>query len=43
VTVLEARNRVGGRVWTVRSPFSDGQHAEAGGEYIDTGHRNLLD
>ena len=42
VTVLEARHRVGGRVWTVRSPFSGGQHAEAGGEFIDTGHRNLL-
>ncbi len=42
VTVLEARDRVGGRVWTVRSPFTGGQHAEAGGEFIDTGHRNLL-
>ncbi|MGF1524083.1 MAG: flavin monoamine oxidase family protein [Leptolyngbyaceae cyanobacterium] len=36
VTVLEARDRVGGRVTTVRSPFTDHQHAEAGGEYIDS-------
>ncbi|MEL6384578.1 MAG: flavin monoamine oxidase family protein [Cyanobacteria bacterium J06626_18] len=36
ITVLEARDRVGGRVMTVRSPFTAGQHAEAGGEYIDS-------
>jgi monoamine oxidase len=42
VTVLEARERVGGRVWTIRSPFTGGQHAEAGGEYIDTKHANIL-
>jgi len=30
VTVLEARTRPGGRVWTLRSPFSDGLYAEAG-------------
>ncbi|MEM9006164.1 MAG: flavin monoamine oxidase family protein [Cyanobacteria bacterium P01_F01_bin.86] len=36
VTVLEARDRVGGRVVTVRSPFTANQHAEAGGEYIDS-------
>lgn len=39
VTVLEARPRVGGRVWTIRAPFVQGQHAEAGGEFIDSGHR----
>src|SRR5438552_4463868 len=33
--VLEARSRVGGRVHTLRQPFSPGQHAEAGGESID--------
>ena len=39
VVVLEARDRVGGRVHTVR--FPDGQHAEAGGEYIDTIHTTM--
>jgi monoamine oxidase len=39
VTVLEAGDRVGGRVLTVRL---EGQHAEGGGEYIDTGHVQLL-
>ena len=45
VTVLEARDRVGGRVWTIRD-FAAGQFAEAGGEFIDTGHsemRTLVD
>jgi monoamine oxidase len=37
VTVFEARERVGGRVWTVRGGFQDGQHAEAGGDLIDEG------
>src|SRR3954447_21390318 len=35
VTVVEARDRVGGRVWTVRDGFSENQHAEAGGDMID--------
>lgn len=39
VTVLEARERVGGRVWTLR--FPGGQHGEAGGEYIDSAHRTM--
>lgn len=30
VTVLEARTRPGGRVHTLRAPFADGVHAEAG-------------
>jgi monoamine oxidase len=34
VTVFEARDRVGGRVLTVRDAFSGGQYAEAGGEFI---------
>jgi monoamine oxidase len=41
VTVLEARDRIGGRVYTLRDPFLGGQHAEAGGEYIDTVHRHI--
>ncbi|HEY6211604.1 MAG TPA: FAD-dependent oxidoreductase, partial [Vicinamibacterales bacterium] len=35
VTVIEARNRVGGRVWTIRDGFAERQHAEAGGDLID--------
>jgi monoamine oxidase len=34
VTVIEARDRVGGRVWTWRDGFG-GMHAEAGGDLID--------
>jgi monoamine oxidase len=41
VTVLEARERVGGRVYTLRDPFSEGQFAEGGGEHIDGGHTAL--
>jgi monoamine oxidase len=35
VVVLEARDRVGGRVWTLRDGFAAGQHAEAGGDLIE--------
>src|SRR3954453_21302505 len=35
VTVVEARDRVGGRVWTIRDGFAEQQHAEAGGDMID--------
>jgi monoamine oxidase len=42
VTVLEARPRVGGRVHTLRAPFAAGQHAEGGGEFVDTVHEHLL-
>ena len=35
VTVVEARDRVGGRVWTIRDGFEEGQHAEAGGDLIE--------
>ena len=34
VTVLEARTRPGGRVLTLREPFADGLHAEAGATRI---------
>ncbi len=37
--VLEGRNRVGGRVCTLREPFSDGLHAEAGAMRIPRAHR----
>jgi monoamine oxidase len=35
VIVVDARDRVGGRVWTIRDGFAEGQYAEAGGEMID--------
>jgi monoamine oxidase len=40
VSELEARGRVGGRVYTFRN-FSSGQHAEAGGEFIEHFHHRL--
>jgi monoamine oxidase len=42
VTIVDARDRVGGRVSTVRAGFADGQHAEAGGDMIDASHTELL-
>jgi monoamine oxidase len=36
--VHEASDRVGGRCWTIRGAFADGQIAEHGGELIDQGH-----
>ena len=41
VTVLEARSRVGGRVYSVRS-FLHGQVAEGGGEFIEDSHTRML-
>ena len=41
VAVLEARERVGGRVLTLRAPFADGLFAEAGPEFISPGHEAL--
>ena len=37
----EASTRVGGRCWTIRDAFQQGQIAEHGGELIDTRHREL--
>jgi monoamine oxidase len=34
----EASDRLGGRCWTIRDAFADGQIAEHGGELIDNGH-----
>src|SRR5215213_11326570 len=36
--VYEAADRIGGRCWTRRDAFADGQIAERGGELIDQGH-----
>ncbi len=38
VVVYEASGRVGGRMFTGRDMFPDGQICELGGELIDTGH-----
>jgi len=38
VTVLEARNRPGGRIHTLREPFADGLYAEAGAARIPYNH-----
>ena len=37
----EASDRVGGRCWTIRDAFADGQIAEHGGELIDQGHTQV--
>src|SRR4051794_8999475 len=41
VTVLEAQGRVGGRVLTVREGFIEGQHAEAGADFIDEEQKEI--
>ncbi len=38
VTVLEARTRPGGRVYTLRDPFPEGLHAEAGATRVPDHH-----
>lgn len=42
VTVLEARDRVGGRVKTLSEPFSDDLYTEVGGELIGDGYERML-
>jgi monoamine oxidase len=41
VTIVEARARVGGRVWTIRDEFA-GQHAEAGADLIEDEQEHVL-
>ena len=43
VTVLEARDRVGGRVHTIRDGLADGVHAEAGADLIEATQTHVLD
>jgi monoamine oxidase len=43
VVVLEARDRVGGRVYTLREGFAEGQFADIGAEIIYHGQRNIAD
>jgi monoamine oxidase len=38
VTILEARSRVGGRVFTIREPFADGLYAEGGAMQVFDNH-----
>ena len=40
-SVYEFTNRVGGRSWTQRGAFADGQFSERGGQLIDQGHTAL--
>jgi len=40
-TVYEASDRVGGRSWTLRGTFADGQLVERGGQLIDTSHKAI--
>src|SRR4026207_2171332 len=42
VTILEARTRPGGRVHTLREPFTDGLYAEAGAARIPDEHELTL-
>src|SRR5215510_13449211 len=41
VTVLEAQRRIGGRVLTIRDGFVEGQHAEAGADFIDEEQKEI--
>src|SRR3954469_1400579 len=36
--LFDAADRAGGRCWSIRGAFADGQVAEHGGDLIDTGH-----
>jgi monoamine oxidase len=43
VVVLEARNRVGGRVLTIRDGFQDGQYADVGAMILYEGQPNIVE
>ena len=43
VVLLEARERVGGRVWTLRQGFASRQHAEAGADLIESEQQHVHD
>ena len=42
VTVVEARARVGGRVWTLRDAFANRQYAEGGADLIEGEQAHVL-
>jgi monoamine oxidase len=41
VSVYEAQERIGGRMFSLRNHFADAQVCELGGELIDTGHARI--
>lgn len=41
VRLMEAQSRTGGRMYSLRNYFADGQVCELGGELIDTGHATI--
>jgi monoamine oxidase len=41
-TIYEASNRAGGRIFTARNLMANGLTTELGGEFIDSGHRDML-
>lgn len=41
VRVIEAQQRIGGRMYSLRDYFADGQVCELGGELIDTPHTHI--
>jgi monoamine oxidase len=41
--IYDASSRVGGRIFTLRDYFPEGQSCELGGELIDTGHLTMHD
>ena len=41
VTVVDARDRVGGRVWTARDGFVERQHGELGGDMIEEAQEEI--
>src|SRR5437870_1927169 len=43
VVILEARDRVGGRVLTVREGFEDGQYADVGAMILYEGQPNIVE
>lgn len=42
VRLIEAQERAGGRMWSLRGKFPEGQVVELGGELVDTGHVTML-
>lgn len=43
VTIWDARDRVGGRVWTIRDGFAQRQHAEGGADLIESEQRPVIE
>jgi len=39
--LFEGQQRVGGRMWSLRDRFPEGQVCELGGELVDTGHETI--